>query len=58
MAHPIEDFADRQVAMHGVHSFSIRSLPQRSHVICMNHDGNALSGSSRASAPVGSGALP
>jgi hypothetical protein len=32
-------------------SFSIRSLPQRSQVIRMNHEGNALYGSSRASAP-------
>jgi hypothetical protein len=40
VAHPGEDVADR---------------PQRSHGTRRNHDGKALSGSSRASAPVGSG---
>jgi len=33
------------------------SVPQRSQVIRMNHDGNAASGSSRASRPVGSAVL-
>ena len=31
------------------------SVPQRSQVIRMNHDGNAASGSSSASRPVGNG---
>jgi hypothetical protein len=36
----------------------IRSLPQRSHTMRRNHDGKARSGSSKASAPDGSGSLP
>jgi hypothetical protein len=36
----------------------IRSLPQRSHTMRRNHDGNARRGSSRASWAVGSGSLP
>ena len=39
-------------------SDSMRSLPQRLQVIRRNHDGNALNGSSRASAPEGNGSLP
>ena len=39
-------------------SFSIRSLPQRSQVIRMNHEGNALNGSSSASWPEGNGSVP
>jgi hypothetical protein len=39
-------------------SDSTRSLPQRSQVIRMNHDGKALNGSARASAGVGSGSSP
>ena len=36
----------------------IRTLPQRSHSIRRNYDGNARNGSSMASAPEGSGSLP
>jgi hypothetical protein len=39
-------------------SDSIRSLPQRSQVTRRYHDGKALNGSSRASAPLDSGWLP
>jgi hypothetical protein len=39
-------------------TFNIRSLPQRSHVIRMNHEGKALNGSSKASAPVGREPFP
>ena len=39
-------------------SFSILSLPHRSQVTRMNHDGNATSGSLRASRAVGNGSSP
>ena len=38
-------------------SENIRCWPHRSQVIRMNHDGNAASGSSSASRPVGSAVL-
>jgi hypothetical protein len=36
----------------------MRSWPHRAHVIRRNHDGNALNGSTSASAPLGSGPVP
>jgi hypothetical protein len=39
----------------GYVSESMRSLPQRSHLICMSHDGNALNASVRACWPVANG---
>ena len=38
--------------------FTMRSWPHRAHVIRTNHDGNALNGSTSASAPLGSGPVP
>jgi hypothetical protein len=37
---------------------TICTLPQRSHSMRRNHDGNALNGSAKTSAPEGSGSLP
>ena len=39
-------------------SLTIWTLPQPSHLMRMNNDGNALNGSSSASAGVGRGSLP
>jgi hypothetical protein len=55
VAHVGEEVAERRGTLEqGVcASLSMRPLPQRSQVIRMNHEGNAASGSSRASRAVG-----
>ena len=58
VAHPGDDVADQHVRCAVCVSESTRSLPHRSRVIRMNHDGKALNGSSIAPLPVGSGSVP
>jgi hypothetical protein len=58
VAHAPEDVADPQVALWHVCFVQHPVLAAAAQVIRMNHDGNAASGSSSASLPLGSGSVP
>jgi hypothetical protein len=51
-------FASHQAPKPRGASLTICTLPQRSHSMRRNHEGNALNRSSIASAPDGSGSVP
>jgi hypothetical protein len=58
VTHARDDVAQRPVQPSGVRLVTIWTLSRRSHSMRRNHDGNADSGSPRASGPEGSGSLP
>ena len=58
VAHLVEDVADQYAALRGVDPVEHALVPTALAGDAHDHDGNAANGSSRASAPVGSGSLP